>query len=200
MDWIIDNDWGQWLQNLAALATIAAAGVAAWALWSAKNDAREATRPSVVAELEPDPLSGDRANLVIRNYGVSPAHNLRVTFEPDPLVISDNRPRGMADALANRYKSPIVTLPPGRQLTNVYWDTHWEGDDHDNRLPLPETLAVKVEYTSRRGKRDIPYSDTFRLAMSQVQGETRTNRTTDGKEQDRMAVALEALARGLGRQ
>src|SRR5665254_7587 len=85
--------------GIAAIATAAAvliALLAAWFGWrqlksvlEQGNDARvaalEASRPYVVVTIEPTEVGRSAMDLVIRNSGQRPAHDVRVRLTPDPV-------------------------------------------------------------------------------------------------------------------
>lgn len=184
------------LQVAAAVATIIAAVVAVATLLYTWGQAQEATRPSVVVDLVPNPVNSLEAELVVRNYGRTAARNLKISFSP-PLRTGPDAPKqSLGDVVVQRYEgATIASLAPGRTLSNIYWQT---GDAKENTLGLPSATLATAHYEGRQGsrfRRAAKYTDTFSLDMAVIKGGTQSVRTTKGKELDRIAVATEAIAR-----
>lgn len=191
--------WAAAFAGASALATITTAAVAVWSLLAAKEDSAERARPVVVVELVPNPMIEGRMIFAVVNYGSGLARNVRVAFEPDPLIIENDRRESKASkVLVERWAEPLEMLPPGGQRRNVYYVM--DPKTGENMEPLPDSFTVKVSYEAQRGRKsDHRYCDTFHIAMGDWQGETRSVNTTPNAEPKRVAEALEAIARGLGR-
>lgn len=191
--------WAAAFAGVSALATIATAAVAVWSLLAAKEDSAERARPVVVAELVPNPMIEGRMSFSVVNYGAGLARNVRVAFEPDPLIIEDDpREPKASKVLVARWAEPMEMLPPGGQRRNVYYVM--DPKTGENMEPLPDSFTVKVSYEAQRGRKsDYRYCDTFHIAMGDWRGETRSVNTTRDAEPKRVAEALEAIARAVGR-
>lgn len=195
---MIFSGFGALFAGVAALAAIFTAWLARQSLQAAMEDSAERSRPVVVAELVPNPLMDDRMNFAVINYGTGVAHNVRVTFEPDPLIIEgDPREARVARVLVDRWAQALKVLPPGGQRRNVYYLMH--PDSGENREPLPDSFKVNVAYDALRGGKQHTYCDVFELDMKFWQGETRSVVSTPNSEEKRRTAALEAIARGVGR-
>lgn len=97
--------------------------------------------------------------LVIRNYGMSAARDLHVSF--DPPLSDEDRKDGLTDMVAKRYDAAIALLPPGSELTNTWWRGKNTGTNElVNGLNTPEEVSVTVSY---KGNRIRQYRDTFPL-------------------------------------
>lgn len=195
------NAWATWAGLFAGVSALAAVSTAWFALQSLKaamEDSAERSRPVVVAELKPDPTSFNRVIFAVVNYGVGSAHNVQVTFDPAPLVIAnDPREVGIADAIDERWSRPLNLLPPGGQRRNVYYELDDETNENDQ--PLPDAFTAHVTYDAPRGGKPHTYTESFELSMRDWLNETRAEDTTKGAETKRVAAALEAIARGVGR-
>lgn len=154
---------------VTAIATAAAAVVAIITLLALRADSADRTRPVVVADLEhPPAVYGNMGlDLVVRNTGATAARNLRVSFEPDPLIIDETgqekpRDRRQADRLVKRFSRPLSVLPARRRLrTNYFWSgTDPETGKGRNANPLPDRFTVKLSYRGRGRKQ---FTDDFDL-------------------------------------
>lgn len=176
------DDLGMWWQQFTvsdvfwsaveSVATAVAAVTAMITLIALREDSADRTRPVVVADLEhPPAVYGNQGlDLVIRNAGATAAHDLRITFEPDPLIIDETdqenpRDRSRADRLIKRFKHPFTVLPAGRRLrTNYFWSEADPNDPSGNKVwngnPVPDRLAVKLSY---RGRGRKVFTDRFDL-------------------------------------
>lgn len=105
----------------------------------------------------------------MRNYGTSAARDLTVKF--DPPFSADDRRDDLTDVLATRYDSPTPLLPPGSELTNVWWSGTSRGGGNElvNHLSTPDEVTVSVSYKGNRWRR---YSDTFTLHVDSIKLKT----------------------------
>lgn len=168
--------------------------VAILSLRSLKQDSIDRTRPVISAELLPVVLSKGTTEIVVANVGRSVAKQVNVTL--DPPVTEDMGQ--MAAFLANRYKSVIPTMGPGRQLGNIY--ARWVGDGSSETVePVPQQLIATITYEDSHGR---SYMDRYELTLESVRNETVSSPSnTDEKGlQKRLANALEAIARGIHRR
>ena len=77
----------------------------------------------------------------------------------------------------------------------MYWRV---GETDSNAIGLPSNLTVTVQYEGRKGwLRTRKYSDEYTLTMDAIRGGTYTTRTTKDKELDRIAHAVEVIARSV---
>lgn len=187
--------------GVGALAAVAASIVAIVTLVALRRDSTDRTRPMLYAELRPVLLVTipERA-LVLRNGGATPAHNVRVTFEPPlPAFDQPGDEQKLTRFLKRRYDKTIATWPPGMELSNLYF-IGVAGSDGQvvNREPVPDAFAVTICYQDIRGRK---YTDTYNLDDRVWPDETRaTPGDTDENGLRRREVrAVEAIARGVGR-
>jgi len=179
---------------VGAAATIAGVIIAVRSLWAIKADSADRSRPVVIAELVIPPLGDYQMNFEISSQGGSAARDLKVTFEPDPLVIPDDpRPAQLANYLVRRYANPIPLLAVGAKLSNVYAMTS-EGVEKLSE-PVPMKFRVRVEYSDM--ERRHTYSNTFDLDVEVLASATFARPSGDQYEK-RTTKAVEAIARGVG--
>jgi len=179
---------------VTGIAAVVTGLVAIFTLLALRSDSRDRTRPVVSADLLPVTLSHGTSELVIQNVGPSVAKEVQVTFDPN---ITEDIGQ-MAAYIARRYSKVIPTMGPGRRLTNVYG--HWVGDSSDKLdEPVPKDLTVSISYKDTHGRR---YTDSYELSVGTLRNQTTTSpsNTDDAGMKRRWVTALEAIARGIGRQ
>ncbi|QDP95823.1 hypothetical protein FOE78_07840 [Microlunatus elymi] len=191
--------WGP----ITAIATAAAAAVAIISLLAILRDSRERTRPLVTADLERAPLSRDQRHLdlVLRNSGATAARDLRVAFDPTPIIIPrDERRPQVATVLEKRFTGTLRILPPGRPIRSAYYigeQNPNKPSDVRNSEPLPDTFTVIASYKDYRGR---PYSDTFELSVDDYLHETEvTGKSVPANPQKDLVHAAENIVRQLNR-
>jgi hypothetical protein len=176
--------------SLSAVLTIVTAVVAIQTLRAARIDSRGRSRPVIIASLQRELLTQGTLNLVIRNFGVSVASNVRVSFDPMPPSDLDSLPSGdMRKWLFETYEKPIQTWPPGWELSNVVRAGH---DDI-------EPFAILIEYC---GPDNTRYSERIDIDPTPVLKHTTATPTKadDPVKIGQQAVsALQALVRAIHR-
>ncbi|MEQ4518503.1 hypothetical protein ABLI39_03955 [Pseudarthrobacter sp. B907] len=157
--WLIDSS--------PALGVLVAAGsaiIALRAILQAAKDSDHRTRPVVAAEFQLSRESDSSMDLVIRNYGLSMARDLSVTFDrPVTSTSGDGEDKGGGIAIRNRYEGRTFSvLSPGQEFRNTWWlGTSRAGHDRlVNHHDTPDEVIVTVAYSDLKGKR---YSDPFTL-------------------------------------
>lgn len=155
----------------AILTTIVAfitAILAVAALRSAARDSRERSRPLVLARFRESENSDSSYELVIGNSGQTAARDLVVTFDPPftEAALGD----ALVKLIADRYESPLGALPPGGELTNVWWSGSLQGGRAlENHIATPDDVKVSVSYKGNRWRR---YRDTFALEAKLMKTKT----------------------------
>ncbi|MDD9153993.1 hypothetical protein PUY80_15595 [Plantibacter flavus] len=157
----------------AAIATtiiaVVTAILAVAALRSAARDSRERSRPLVFARFRESENSDSSYELVIGNSGQTAARDLTVTLTPafDETALADK----LVKMIAERYESPIGVLPPGGELTNVWWSGSAQGGGTElqNHIATPDDVEVSVSYKGNRTRR---YRDTFTLEAKSMKLKT----------------------------
>lgn len=148
-----------WFTVAIALGTVIVAGVyARRQVEEAKNQVREArnareeqAQPNVVVFMEPNRSVWESIELAVKNFGSTPAYDVRMKFYPEPRVSPSNLDdRGITDL---PYPKLIPFLAPGQE-----WRTAWDfGPDRleDDRLEKRHEASVhyvdsnKKPYTTR---------------------------------------------------
>ncbi|GAA6527958.1 hypothetical protein [Intrasporangium sp. DVR] len=185
-EWINSNGVG-----LSAAATVLTAAVAMVALRQAANDSRARSRPMLVAEFRRAENSHSVIDLVVRNAGPSVARNVKVTFDPSPIVPPDTSTL-VTPFLIKRYADVIPTLGPGQQLTNIWYT----GDEQGNREPTPDEVTVTLTY---RGTGRQRYRDEFPLHVDIVRMTTYSTSTDSIPGRiDGIHKSLQTLAQAAG--
>lgn len=164
--------------GLSAVAAIATAVIAVWTLRDARVDSRERSRPMVLAEFRRAKHSNGTIDLIVRNAGPSIARDVKVTFDPVPVVPDTGGPY-VTPYLLRRYAEPIPALAPGQELTNIWFAGRAPNDGrHDlvNGEPTPDAVTVTIEYrgTGRRRR----YVDEFPLHVDLIRMMTYSTSST----------------------
>lgn len=176
-DWIwsaVANAWewvGSQQATLVALAAVLTAIIAIFALHSTASDSRERSRPIVLAFFRPAPHNESAFDLVVHNYGTSAASDIDVSF--DPPFGEDERKDHMVDALAQRYEKRVPLMPPGSEITNVWWALDFTAPNGSgkNRYPTPDQAVMTISYKGNRIRR---YKEKVKLDTNWMKGGTST--------------------------
>jgi hypothetical protein len=110
----------------------------------------EQTRPHVGMFMEPHAADWHVIELVVRNFGQTPAYDVQFTFEHPPTVAEyENATDGYADVVELRLPSQLTNLAPGQE-----WRTVW--DSALDRVELGESIESRftgtVTYYDRADK------------------------------------------------
>lgn len=150
--------WSVLFAGVSGVAAIVTASIAGWALVQASHDSKERSRPVVVAELRHAGVKGSQS-LVIRNYGLTVARDVQITFDPQ-LPKGDSHPA--SKIIRERYRRPIPTMPPGMELKNIYLiGTPGPGPNFVPAEPIPEQVTIVICYKSANSKDS--YVDSYLL-------------------------------------
>jgi len=157
---------------ISLAATAKSTANTAQSLVDAEERAEEQARPIVVAELqrhsnsEGTYLQGIQ-DLVLTNYGSTPARNLRATFTPaipDPTP-ADQAAATLTSSLVRRF-AMVHTLAPGAEKRNVYVLGEAGPDGrYVNKEPTPARVTVAVVYENMAGRE---YRDEFALDVDDI--------------------------------
>lgn len=176
-DWAwsaLANSW-EWVGNqqavLVTLAAIFTAIIAIFALRSTASDSRERSRPIVLAFFRKSPHNESAFDLVVHNYGTSAASDIDVKF--DPTFEEEQRKDHMVEALAQRYDKPVPLMPPGSEITNVWWALDFTAPNRSgkNRYPTPDEALIVITYKGNRVRR---YKEKIKLDTNWMKGDTST--------------------------
>lgn len=105
----------------------------------------EAMRPYVIVSAPPMEGAVHLFNLSVKNIGVRPAQNVRVTLDPPPLRAKPGPAGLIADI--KMLNEPISLIPPGHELT-CFYDTQLERAGRDD---LPKSHRALVTYEDMSG-------------------------------------------------
>jgi hypothetical protein len=147
---------------IGSSAAVAGAINTAVTLRRAANNLREQLRPVVVVELRKDPYAKGVPEIVVSNFGQTPARDLTVSFHPeikDPDPDSKDATSGTA-ALVRRFGRTISVLAPGAQLEQIYYDIELVRGGGTFMDATPELAVASVQYFGSDGH---VYEDDFEL-------------------------------------
>jgi hypothetical protein len=141
---------------IATLALVAvglvAGGVALWQVFEARRLRREQAQPYVAVFAESSGNHPAQIDLVIKNFGATPAREIRVKFTPEPQS-ANLRASGVTRGI--RVPEVISLLVPGQE-----WRTYWDwGAALEEAKDLPRKYDVRVSFKDLRGKRVRPDSE-----------------------------------------
>lgn len=111
------------------------------------NDAqelrREQAQPNVVVFMEPDKNHWGFCNLVVRNFGLTPAYDITLHFDPELDVASFDRLDTGERVTQLAYPKHPFMLAPGQE-----WRTNWDyaPDRNQHDPPLTPTFNATVVY------------------------------------------------------
>ena len=145
--------------TVSALAAVTTASLSVSTLLQVRIDSRSTTRPQVGVWMRRGGAHG-YIDLVVKNFGESIAHDVRIDIEGLPDWSATDAV--LAD-IWKRYQRPIATLVPDLELSNTYAGL----PDHSENPP--DRVRVRVSYTDDAGRL---YSDTFDLDADLIRGET----------------------------
>lgn len=184
-----------WIQATAAIAVAGTAVVAliyaGRQLQLARQARDEASQPFVVAFLDVDPVGLPLVNLVIKNFGSTPAYDIDIAISP-AFVRTDGG--GGTEAVAVPTRLPV--LVPGQE-----WHTFADsGRDRHNRHDLPRSHSVELTYgrvpgrDSKRGaqKYETPSVLDWTAFESRTYTDVRTVHDLT-KEIEKLRKSLEVL-------
>lgn len=100
------------------------------------------TQAYVVAYVEPSPTVPEFADLVITNFGATPAYDIKLISDPPLARMSRPGDPGREQLMPNQ---PIPMLVPGQQ-----WRTSWEMISVYQDAELPRRYEVTVSFTDER--------------------------------------------------
>jgi hypothetical protein len=111
--------------------------------------ASEETRPHVALFMEPHAADWHVIELVVRNFGKTPAYDISFTFPQPPTVAEyENATDGYADVVELKLPQQLPTLAPGQEWRTV-WDSALDrtelGEGIESRFPGTVTYYDRVE-------------------------------------------------------
>jgi hypothetical protein len=132
---------GTWAAVAVALgAVIVARRIANSQLGDAKRSRREQAQPYVAVYMEHSPTGPFVIDLVIKNFGRTAAHDVKIDFDPAPkIAATDGEHLWLPDT--------IPVLVPGQE-----WRTFWDTTIARAKSSLPTRYTATVEFSDTRGK------------------------------------------------
>ncbi|ROR74427.1 hypothetical protein [Bogoriella caseilytica] len=138
--------------GLLLVAVVAA--LVAWAQVSAMREqraearraAQEASRPYVIVTTEPTRVDRHLFDLVVKNIGRRPAHDVRVKLDPKP-VRADER-GGAVIGDVKMLNEPIAMIAPGQEL-RTFFDNSIEREERRGELPTSHRVHVTYSDSSK---------------------------------------------------
>jgi hypothetical protein len=114
------NQWAALGTCGGAVVAIAAAVFAGWQVWELRSTRERQAQPNVVAFTSPNAKVYSFLDLVVANYGLTPAYH--VTLNLPPLTVSPNQ-NGITGQPVTKLHLPeeIAVLAPGQE-----WRTMWD--------------------------------------------------------------------------
>lgn len=138
------EEWSALAGWATAAVALIAGGVAVGQLGEARRLRLEQAQPYVVAYMEPNATSTYYMDLVVRNFGTTAAHDVRLKVDPRP-----RRAAGTGGAVCLPDSIPV--LVPGQE-----WRTMW---DSGARLKsdLPDRHEAVVSFKDSQGAPLLPF-------------------------------------------
>lgn len=158
-----------WATALIAIVTVVVAGkYASGQVSEARKTREEQAQPNVVVFMESNAAVWMQVELVVKNFGATPAYNVKMNFSPD----LDCAPR--PDRSDNKLPYPplIPILVPGQE-----WRTSWDfGPTRLKAEGMPMQYEAKVEYADSKDRQFEtksvldwdPYTKTRRMTVRTV--------------------------------
>jgi hypothetical protein len=144
---VVATFWGMSAGGWTALAgvcgvllALSAALVGGWQLKEARRLRIEQAQPYVAVYADPSPAGSWVFDLVIKNFGRTPATNVRVRIEPTLQRAAYGDETVALPAL-------LPTLVPGQEW-RTFWDTQLARKDSS----LPSSYAVEARFSDATGK------------------------------------------------
>lgn len=138
--------WAALGSCVTAVVAIAAAGFAAWQVWELRQTRERQTQPNVVAFVRPNAKVYQFLDLVVANYGLTPAYHVKLRFPP--LTVTPYM--GMTGDQVTQLHIPdeIAVLAPGQEWRN-FWDSSI--NRYEKRDELGSRFEGSVSFEDSRG-------------------------------------------------
>lgn len=125
--------WAAWAQWATAVIALGAAIFAYQQVKVARETRDRVAQPDVVVYIEQNANDWHHMDLVIKNFGQTPAYNIRLTLPPLKLVPYENMVTGeQVDQLY--VPKNIAVLAPGQEWRTV-WDSGIDRREYEGELP-----------------------------------------------------------------
>lgn len=132
---------------VGASVALLAAIFAGWQVWELRSTRERQTQPNAVAFTSPNAKVYQFLDLVVANYGLTPAYHIKLHFPP--LTVSPYQ-HGITGEQVTKLHLPdeIAVLAPGQE-----WRTMWDAatQRHDRRDELDSRFEGSVTFEDSRG-------------------------------------------------
>jgi hypothetical protein len=125
----------------------AAAGFALWQVWELRSTRERQVQPNVVAFIRPNAKVYQFLDLVVANYGLTPAYHVKLDFPP--LTVSPYQNAVTGEQVTQLHiPDEIAVLAPGQE-----WQTMWDSaiERHNKRDELGSRFEGLVNFEDSRG-------------------------------------------------
>jgi hypothetical protein len=132
--------WAAAAAWVTAIVALAAGAIALGQLGEARRLRREQAQPYVVVFMESSPVEDRLIELVIKNFGTTAAHDVRVQIDPPPK-------RAVTEDFPNVWLPELIpVLAPGQE-----WRTLWDSTV-EHKSGFPERHEAVVTFTDSQGR------------------------------------------------
>lgn len=139
---------------VGALVAVAAAIFAGWQVLELRSTRERQTQPNVVAFTRPNAKVHSFLDLVVANYGLTPAYHVKLNFS-QPLTVTPYLNNVTGEQVTKLHiPDEIAVLAPGQE-----WQTMWDAatQRHDKRHELGSRFEGSVSFEdSRKHKFENP--------------------------------------------
>ena len=179
------------LTAVVAIATVVYAIITGWLTWETRSLRKAQTDPLLSVSVE-----YDRGNvhglieLVIKNHGGGPAHNITPGFQGDPNHFSAGPPIDQVDMIAHGI---LYLEPHGSWRIPLGWLTNEETFERAKENPW--VFNVRYEDSSGKGKADV-----FTIDFRQFEGlwSTTSHMAKISRAVESMEKDIKRFANGIG--
>ncbi len=134
---------------LGALVAVAAAVFAGWQVWELRSTRERQAQPNVVAFTSPNAKVYSFLDLVVANYGLTPAYHVKLHFPP--LTVSPHHHGATGERVTKLHlPDESAVLAPGQE-----WRTMWDAatERHDKRHELGSRFEGSVSFEDSRKRK-----------------------------------------------
>jgi hypothetical protein len=137
--------WAALGSCVTAVVAIAAAGFAAWQVWELRSTRERQAQPNVVAFVQPNRKVYQFLDLVVANFGLTPAYHVKLDFPP--LSVTPHLGMTGEQVTALHIPDEIAVLAPGQE-----WRTMWDAatERHNKRAELGSRFEGSVSFEDSR--------------------------------------------------
>jgi hypothetical protein len=134
------------IESIATAVGVAGAGVAAAfagrQLWYSKQSRIDQNRPYIIVTFEQNEASFETIDIVVRNVGAGPAHN--ITIKPDPPLVRAVKTSDCEAAIGDvpYFNETIPLMPPAYHLRTFFDDMR---DREESGLPKRYDFTVSYD-------------------------------------------------------